>query len=193
MLLGTINFISSNAYSFYAVPVGRFDHFMAGHDNCCYMFGGQPQGDAESKNCLSKTVEVYDEENRKWTVKRATGMQPDALYEGACCTSTSGDIYFFGGRYKSVFSGALFKLSTTNIMWKQLKEEPQLNNIYAPMKKMACGIVCLKGEKEYLITFGGYGEPHAPKQTGSSYIKLADRVWTNEIHAFDVEKGILNT
>lgn len=157
------------------------------------MFGGSTKN--TDSYALSRTISVFNGNKKKWITERIEGSPPDALYEGACCSSaTSGDIYFFGGRCNSVFAGALFKLSTnTNntYTWTQLSEDPQISQPefnQAPMKKMASGIACFT-DKNKLITFGGYGEPHVSRQLDSKYIKIADRVWSNEIHEFDITNG----
>ena len=162
------------------------------------MFGGHIEKLAENKHLLAKSVEVFDQSIETWKRKSTSGEPPKALYEGACCISPSGDLYFYGGNdlllhegnYSSVYRGELHKLSSKTLEWSQILHESTPDGPGpGPMKKIGCQMVCFTKSK--LALFGGHGRPQGAVQIGSSMMKGLNTVWTNELHTLDTNDGIV--
>ena len=169
------------------VPSPRFAHYAFAHGSQSYLYGGRTKDfSKDRKEELSSTVEVFDIYTEQWRLEKSCGTPPKGLYGGACCSSPTGDFYFYGGTSDgAVFCAGLNKLEYATLKWSQLSDNLDVNK---PMLKTACRMVFFMKRK--LALFGGYGPPPASIQLGANFVE--DRVcrgWTNEFHFFDLEKG----
>ena len=178
-------------------PVGRFDHYMAAGDSKCYLYGGRIEKQTETLNRLSKAIRVFDNLTGKWSTIWTKGDSPEPLFEGACCSSPSGDLYYFGGQTNdTVYSNKLYHLSTITKEWQLLeaKEDPP-PGVHVPMKKIGCGMVWFRDpnrESESKLTIiGGCGILSGPEQQHSTFLRCTNHGWTNEIHIFDINESML--
>ena len=157
----------------------------------CVVFAGRTDDFLKSKEELSSTVEVFDQYVEQWRVLKTTGSPPKGLYGGACCSTSNGDLYIYGGYYGSDprYHGGLYKLamSSQELEWSQLSVESDPNG---PMRKSGCGMVHFDNKK--LAVIGGKGIPHGPPQPGSTFRESKTRTdgtgYTNEIHFYDIEE-----
>ena len=177
----------------FSEPLPRFDHYIVSINHQSFMFGGHIEKHTENKHLLANSVEVFDQSVERWKRKSTSGEPPKALYEGACCVSPSGDLYFYGGNdlllhegnYSSVYHGELHKLNSKTLEWSQVLCESTPDG---PMKKIGCQMVCFSKGK--LALFGGCGRPHGAVQIGASLEKIIDTCWNNELHTLDTNEGI---
>ena len=167
-------------------PSPRFDHYAVAIGGECYMYGGLASTLTETKEALLSIVNIFDHYTEQWRIKQTTGTPPEGLYDGACCSDPSGNLYLYGGNAgSSTFHGGLYKFSSKTFEWKLLSAESDPNR---PMKKVGCDMVCFMKHK--LALFGGFGLPPITSQKGSSYSYTINTGWTNELHFFDTKKGI---
>ena len=171
-------------------PKPRIAPYSSAVKGQCVLFSGCIDDFLKSKEELS-TVEVFDQYLEQWRALMTTGSPPKGLYYGACCSTTNGDLYVYGGRDESdpCYHGRLYKLAMTaqEVEWSQLSVESDPNG---PMRKAGCGMVCFDNKK--LAVIGGCGTPHGPPQPGSTFIKSKihhdGRGYTNEFHFYDIEQ-----
>lgn len=176
----------------FSEPLPRFDHYLVSVNHQSFMFGGHIEKHTENSHLLVNSIEIFDQNTKKWKRKLTTGDPPKALYEGACCVSPSGDLYFYGGNelllndgnYSSAYHGELHKLNSKMLKWNQVLCESSPDD---PMKKIGCQMICFAQTK--LALFGGCGRPHGAVQIGSLLERVIDTGWTNELHTLDTEDG----
>ena len=166
----------------FSEPSPRWGHFSAGVGEQLYLWGGRTK-DFVKENVLSRRTHSWDPVLECWQHKECSGLLPPALYAGACA-SIAHHLYLYGGHDGSADRDSLYQLDTKSLEWQQLSSA-------GPMKKYGCGMVAY-GNK--LVLFGGYGIPSGPTQPGAEFVKdtkFTDGAgWTNELHSFDLEKGV---
>ena len=150
-----------------AEPSPRWGHLSVAVGHRLYVWGGQ-----DGNKALASALQYsFHRESESWEHCQSGGSLPPTLYYGACASIVE-DLYFYGGTDSSDSQGRLYKLNTKSRKWQELSSA-------GPKKKTRCKMIAY-GKK--LVVFGGYGIP-----SGAQYI---DRRWTNELHMFDLEKGV---
>ena len=168
-------------------PKPRYSHYAAsaGVKGHSYVFAGITADIVKAKKDFSFHAEVFDHYLEQWKSMKTTGNPPKGQYAGACCVSSDGNLFAYGGDDGHAFRGGLHKLCS--LKWSQLSLE---SDAIGPMKKVGCALICFTRTK--IAVIGGYGLPHGPPQPGSSFVKDKSssdgKGWTNEIHIFDSEK-----
>ena len=157
-------------------PSPRWGHYSAAVGGQLYVCGGHTKDFAEESEM---SVHSFNQCTERWQTKPVKGGPH--LYYGAC-TSSSRNIYLYGGIDGSCRHDSLYQLDADSLEWSQLPS--------GPTRKAGCGMVSYEGK---LILFGGYGTPSGPTQPGAEFIEnfgfTDGRGWTNELHMFDVQKG----
>ena len=169
-------------------PTPRFSHCAAAVGGRCYLWGGVVQDffEIDWKELVS-TVEIFDPYLETWEKHPTTGDPPPGLYDAAC-TSLLDSVYWFGGWDGWSFYNSLHRLDTTTLEWRKVQP---LNPAEGPMRKVWCGMVSFSQDK--LATFGGYGHPTSPIQSGATFIKnpfSSGMGWSNELHVFDITRSM---
>ena len=108
-------------------------------------------------------LEVFDISTELWEQKPTCGTPPPGLLDAYAVVGSC--LFVFGG---SGGHNSLFKLDLHTFQWEQVRDS---NPSSGPQKKAACGMVSY-GDNQ-LVVFAGY----------------AGRVWTDELHVFDLNKG----
>ena len=160
------------------VPAGRLYHQAVSIEGKVYMWGG-------AGSSSPKAIEVFDNCTETWEQYWTAGV-PHPGVNSVACTTLEGHVYAYGGHDGTVCRAVLSKLDVNTLRWSLLSSKDPSG----PMGKWECGLVCFHG---YLLTvFGGYGSSNNPIQPGSKFIKDEGygTGWTNELHIFDLRKGI---
>ena len=130
------------------------------------LWGGFGGSQEESRE-LAPKLEVLDISTELWEQKPTDGTPPPGLWNTAY-TVVGSCLFVFRGSEGVSRHNTLFKLDLHTFQW----EEVQVSNpYYGPQRKHGCGMVSY-GDNQ-LVLFAGY--------TGN--------VWTDEVHAFDLDKG----
>ena len=166
-------------------PSPRWAHFPATVGDHLYVWGGRTnEYYAKEKNILASSIHCFDPMLESWEHQECSGPTPPVLCRGACI-SIEGNLYLYGGRDGQDYKSCLYQLNIESRKWQELSSSA------GPMRKVGCGIVAY--EKK-LVVFGGYGYPSlilATQQFVMNPIHRKDgRGWTNELHIFDLEKGV---
>ena len=160
---------------------------MVGVEAKCYMYGGQTDANAKTEYRLLEAIRVFDVHTKRWNTIWTKDYPREPLYEGACCSSPSGDIYTYGGQTNDAkYSNKLYHFSIKTGTW-QLLNGDLLDHEQVPMKKLGCGMVIFRDQsRKYLAVIGGSGILQYTKQPESKFIKCTNHGWTNEFHVFDI-------
>ena len=150
-----------------------------------YLWGGLTQNFNKTKSELTAAVEMYNPYMERWNSIQTRGVPPPGLYGGASACS-SDFIYVYGGLDGRSRYGSLHRLDIQSLRWTELSPEDSYSG---PMKKEGCGMVIYKNT---VVVFGGYGIPNGIIQGGSEWIRKdqCPNGWSNEIHCFDLDKGM---
>lgn len=167
----------------------RFLHCAAHVGENCYLWGGHFSGKDQKSPTLS--LQTFHPINRMWETKTTTGDAPFGVLDGAC-TTVSKSLYHFGGNDGNQFYNSLHCLECDTLQWSELHTSAN-----RPMPKSGCGIVTYLEEAlsaASLIVFAGYGKPVSPTEPGARFIPDTRfsgwRGWTNEMHLFNLKKGM---
>ena len=151
------------------------------------VWGGMIEDFFKNQERLGSVVETFDPFLERWEQQPTTGAPPLGLYYGTCA-SIQDSLYTYGGWDGSSIQSGLHRLCTSAMVWRKLEERFLQDG---PMRKAGCRMVQFN---DTLVLFGGYGLPRAAIQPGSIFIKsqrFSDGSgWTNEVHLFDVKKGM---
>lgn len=161
----------------FSEPPPRWACFSAAVETKLYIWGG-----CTSVSEPASSIHCFDPLSESWVEEKCSGLPPPTLSLGACAAAGQ-YLYVYGGSNGSRYQSSLFQLDTKSLAWKRLSSA-------GPTRKVGCTMV-VYGNK--LVLFGGYGFPCGPTQPGAEFIKSgtnADRGWTNELHTFDLKKGI---
>ena len=167
-------------------PTPRFSHCAAAVGGRCYLWGGDLQDFTESgRRKLASTIEIFDPFLKTWEKHPTTGVPLPAPYNGACTSPLNRSLYWFGGWNRESDHSSIHTLDTTTLEWRRIQP---LNPADGPMrKKFGCGMVSFFQDR--LATFGGYGIPTGPIQSGATFIMdpfNSGMGWSNELHIFDI-------
>ena len=167
----------------------RFLHCAAQVGENCYLWGGHFSEKGLKGPALS--LQIFHSINETWEAKTTTGNPPSGLLEGAC-TTASKSLYHFGGNDGNQFYNSLHCLQSDTLQWRELRAAAN-----RPMPKSGCGIVTYREEAlsaASLIVFAGYGKPVSPTSPGARFVPddrfFGWRGWTNEMHLFNLTKGM---
>ena len=146
------------------------------------------------KTQFLSVVEVFDPQTLLWEQKPTTGTPPYGVYWNAYA-SIEKYMYTFGGYcgHGKCYHNSVHQLDTALFQWREVMVA---NPGECPMKKWQCGMVGFtQGEDNYLCVFGGWGVLSASHKN-MKYEFVADRgnlgcVWSNELHFFNLTKGIV--
>ena len=161
----TIQYTMAGHHTSYE-PLPRADHTAVAVDNKLHMWGGRT-GSRQKSQEVAQKVEVFDISTELWEQKPTHGTLPPGLWDTAY-TVVGSCLFVFGGYDGGSCHNSLFKLDLQSFQWEQVQVS---NPSSGPQKKRGCGMVSY-GDNQ-LVVFGGY----------------TDRVWTDELHVFDLNKG----
>ena len=195
---GRSNASRNNGVALKHRPLPRWGHSVAAIDGKLYLWGGCQESlpkchsSPEKEKFLSR-VEVFNPQTSFWEEKPTTGSPPIGCYWNAFATIAK-NLYTFGGYcgHGKCYHNAVHQLDTVNLHWKELLAT---NPGDAPMKKWQCGMAGFVMDGDlYLCIFGGWGILSSASKTMKSEF-VADRanpgcVWSNEIHFFNLTKGM---
>ncbi len=155
--------------------------FSAETDSLHYCWRGM--GPNEWSNCLS----VYECSTETWTMKPTTLPAHPGLGKG-CSILVGRYLYVFGGANGSTYYNDMSKLDLDTLQWSKVQTTGS-----QPIRKAGCGLV--RVNERTLCCIGGRGFGFGPTQSGSTFIRNTiysdGRGWTNEIHLFDLQDGII--
>ena len=164
-------------------PTPRFSHGAAAVGGRCYLWGGCVQN--FTKSGLPSTVEIFDPFLKTWEKHPTTGVPPPPLFYEVCTSPLNQSLYWFGGWDRESVHSSICRLDTTTLEWGRIQP---LNPAEGPMRKrFGCGMVSFFQDR--LATFGGYGLPTGPIQSGANFIMdpfNSGVGWSNELHVFDI-------
>ena len=148
-----------------------------------YLWRGKGPGERAT------TVGIYDPLTEQWTLQPTTGPPPPGVGYGGCA-SLENHFYCFGGYDGCSFFSDLHKLDLETFQWSKLHARNDPSEW--PLCKTGSGVVTVN--KKTLACFGGYcNAPTKPGSTFTRNTKLANGSgWTNELHLFDLQEGILS-
>ena len=183
--------VSSMATREFYEPTARLNPAFISTQRHLYLWGGRTvafeTGSEDARIQQARCIEQFDPYLEVWRQLNTTGT-PHRGLDGAACTSVADQLYMYGGVGKRR-EGVLSLLNLKTLTWSQLCQEATAGG---PMRKADCGMVSFHGDQ--LAVIGGYGFPTGPTQHGASFIKstkVTDGVgWTNEVHVFNINKGI---
>ena len=157
-------------------PLARSNHAAVVVDNKLHIWGGWPRSKENSQK-LAQKLEVIDISTEQYEQKLTHGTPPPGL-SGTAYAVVGSCLFVFGGcggESRDCFSydsmarhNSLFKLNLCTFQWEKVQVS---NPSSGPQRKGECGMVSY-GDNQ-LVVFAGY--------TG--------RVWTDELHVFDLNKG----
>ena len=204
--------IKANASSLHPLdyePAARFQHCgaVASDGNFCYSYGGRfahiKPGSSSYKakdelrrretnsSVVRTTINRFDAATERWHCLPTSGNPPPGCI-GVACAVIGSKFYVYGGRTKDMLFSTLSELDLDTMIWKELKPLSPPEN--TPMAKMGAAMVSI--DNRYLIVYGGYGvlaaTPAAGLVQGVEYVPDPGKgVWTNELHCFDLQTGML--
>ena len=130
----------------------------------------------------ASTIGVYNVQTEQWTLTPTTGPPPSGYCNGGCVIILN-DLFAFGGWNGPTPYNDLHKLNLTTFQWNKIY--PKNDPSEMPICKGACGLIAVN--ERTLVCFGGYGS-----KPGSSFIRrIGSNDYTNEIHLFDIQEGII--
>ena len=134
-------------------------------------------------------IGVYNVQTEQWALIPTTGPPPSGLLGGRCATVMN-HLFAFGGSDGSTPFNHLHMLNLETFRWS--KVYPRNHPSETPICKSSCGFLMVN--ERTLICFGGYGRNRSNIQPGSTFTRIrgCDGL-TNEIHLFDIQKGIIYT
>ena len=147
-------------------PQHKAGHAAVAVDNKLHMWGGWT-GSKEKSEKLAQNLEVFDISTEQWEQKPTHGTPPPGLW-ASVYTVVGSCLFVFGGYDGVSYYNILYKLNLCTFQWEQVRVS---NPCSGPQRKSGCGMVSY-GDNQ-LVVFAGY--------TG--------RVWTDELHVFDPNKG----
>lgn len=177
-------------------PSPRLDHFFASVEGQLCLWGGRTKAFRRGKPNSSSTLHTFDPVWETWSSSITKDRPPGGLYIGAC-TSAGHHLYVYGGYDGSEFYNSLHQLDTRTLRWTELaKDGPTLDG---PTKKTGAGMIVHDNK---LLLFGGYAvqlDIDSTDELEASTVSTASTEftsdgsrgvgWTNELHAFDLNKG----
>lgn len=172
----------------YDEPLPRYRHIAGNVDGNAVVQGGRTGTFSERRRYLSSIVDVFDPYSELWERRQVEGDVPLPETYAAASASLHNDLFLFGGfDGEDSYFNHVYKLDTKTCCWSQVSPR---NVPGAPMPKAGCGMIALRNS---LVVFGGYGTP----QGGTNhqlFIKstrfIDGRGWTNELHIYNLSKGI---
>ena len=183
--------MASPSYNNYE-PMSRCYHTSALVANKVVAYSGRTREyySKQSRERLASIVEVYDPYSEQWEAKQCWGETPAPGLCGAASTSCKGYLFQYGGRDgDGKYVHSLHRLNAKTYQWNNLPGKGT-----SPMPKWGTAMA-LCGDD--LALAGGYGIPHGPTKSGSSFVKnthFSDgRGWTNEFHIYHVNEGTHTT
>ena len=75
-------------------PKPRFLHCARAVQGKLLVFAGRIIDFNKTKEELSSTIQVFDQYLEQWRQLQTTGCPPKGLYDGGCCVSPSGDLWW---------------------------------------------------------------------------------------------------
>ena len=147
-------------------PLPRAGHAAVAVDNKLHMWGGLT-GSKEKSQKLAQKLEVFDISTELWEQKPTHGTPLPGLWDTAY-TVVGSCLFVFGGYDGGCRHNRLFKLDLHTFRWEQVRVS---NPSSGPQKKTGCGMVSY-GDNQLVVFAGCIG-----------------RVWTDELHVFDLSKG----
>ena len=175
-----------------AEPSARQGHISAAVGDRLYLWGGKTVDFHWEKFAPASALHSFHPLMESWEHCESSGLPPPALFRSVC-VSTEGHLYQYGGFNGSTYQDCLYQLDAKSKKWQQLFSSDKLKKRPSggsPMSKDGCGMVAY-GKK--LVLFGGYGVPSGATQPRAQFIENtsdAGSGWTNELHIFDLEKGV---
>ena len=165
-------------------PNPRIHPYVASVGKKCYMYGGSCSPDEPAS-----FVEVFDQQMKIWTKLQAISPPSDKRRtRGACCSVSSGDIYFYGGFLGNELCDHFYKLTTTTRRFREwTKLSPGGDN--KPLKKAGCEMVAF--HKTRIALYGGQTFRYllSSQQLTRTVSVGGDWRITNELHVFDTLTG----
>ena len=146
-------------------PLPRADHAAVAVDNKLHMWGGW--GRSKKSQKLLQKLEVFDISTELWEQKPTHGTPPPGL-SGTAYAVVGSCLFVFGGYDGMSRHNSLFKLDLHTFQWEQVRVS---NPSSGPQRKNGSGVVSY-GDNQ-LVVFAGW----------------TDRLWTDELHVFDLNKG----
>ena len=175
-------------------PDARFWHASQCVGDRVYVWGGRTKSYRQERLTY---FEEFDSNKRSW--KTLTDVDPQDAHPAmsqVACASFSDFLYLFGGNNGKELNNTLSKLDLKEKKWKRLAQGENASS--SPMKKDACGMAhfTTQSGEHLLIVMCGYtkkGHSTDIKSEFSLNKNSTDGVsgWTNEIHMFDIAKGLL--
>ena len=182
-------------------PEPRFYAAAASVEGQMCIWGGRTlkfeSGSKDAILTLAKDTEFFDPVHEVWRHCETQGTPHPGLTHPAC-TSFGEHLYLYGGvlvetqkgTRRPGHGGALCCscLNVKTLNWSQLCFDWGTNG---PMRKISCGMVHFHDEK--LMVIGGYGSSDGPVQRGAKLLVngRSGKAWTNEVHIFDVRRGMV--
>ena len=161
-------------------PNACYNSFSAVAGGLHYFLGGRSQ-----KRKVT-TTGIYDPLTEQWALQPTTGPPPPRAHRQGCVFL--GNHLYCLGVDKHPYLNHLHKLNLETFHWSEV--HPRNDPSEWPTQKTGCGVVVV--DEKTLGCFGGYGNPPTKE---SSFIKKRKSAhghgWTNELHLFDVQQGIL--
>ena len=172
-------------------PTARLHSAFISTQRHLYLWGGRTvaieTGSEDARIQEARCIEQFDPYLEVWRQLNTTGT-PHPGRVAVACTSVADQLYMYGGHSGKRHEGVLSLLNLQTLTWSQLCQEATNG---APMGKYSCGMVSFHGDQ--LAVIGGYGTPTGPTQHGASFIRNTnDTGWTNEVHIFNINKGIVS-
>ena len=169
----------------FSEPSPRSDHLSAAVEGKFCVWGGFTNN-WEERDRLISTFHSFDPLKETWTSKSCSGLRRGHHGIFNCASASAGRfIYMYGGDDGVKWHSSLYRLNTRSGKWKELCGT-------GPMVKVDCSMVATF---EKLVLFGGCGFSSGPPQPGAKFVRSKNipdgRGWTNELHIFDLKKGII--
>ena len=170
-------------------PMPRFLHTSWQTSSGVLVHGGRTKKySKKAKQGSASVVEIFDPFTELWQQKKVTGKTPAHGVYAAASASLNDDLFTFGGYDGRRFYNSLHRLKYASRWFEQCSQN---ENDESPMAKVGAGMIAYD---DNLAVFGGYGIPHGPIQSGSSFVRDTKRDdgrgWTNEFHVYNLEKGM---
>ena len=192
-------------------PDARFWHASQCVGDRIYVWGGRTKSYQQEK---MPCFEEFDSNKRSSGWHTLTDVDPQDAHPATsqvACASYSDFLYLFGGSDGNEFNNILSKLDLKKKKWERLTQ--QKNASMSPMKKDACGMAhfTTQSGEHILIVMCGYANTPLDHSTDAKSTSTLDKNpstdakstftpdknskngvsgWTNEIHMFDIAKGM---
>ena len=178
-------------------PDARFWHTSQCVGDQVYVWGGQTKSYGQEK---LPVLEEFDCHERSWrTLIDIKGDSHPGVSQVAC--ASFGDfLYLYGGNDGKDYNNILSQLDWKKKVWIQLSTK---DASMSPMRKDACGMAHFttqSGEQKLIVMCGYALLGPCSTDTASTFSPdknskfttdhPEDTGWTNEIHMFDIAKGI---